>query len=139
MAQKITTTLIDDIDGSRAHERVTFALDGVVYMIDLNADHAERLRTLLSDYIAVARRTGGRPQGKPAGRPTREIDPKAVREWAKGEGIEISDYGRISADVIQEYLDSDARSKVASAVTSADARTTKRQPPKTAAGSARKR
>jgi hypothetical protein len=35
---------------------------------------------------------------------TKGIDPKAVREWAKGAGIEVGARGRIHTDIIARYL-----------------------------------
>jgi Lsr2 len=57
MAQKVSVLLVDDIDGSDAHETIKFGLDGTHYEIDLNSDHAQELRG-----AAVALRQGG-PQG----------------------------------------------------------------------------
>ena len=45
MAQKVQTLFIDDIDGSAAEGTVRFGLDGKEYEIDLNAEHAQQLRT----------------------------------------------------------------------------------------------
>ena len=39
MAQQVTTTLIDDIDGSEASETVLFGLDGTADEIDLTEAH----------------------------------------------------------------------------------------------------
>jgi hypothetical protein len=62
MAQKTIVQLIDDLDGTSndSIETVTFGLDGVVYEIDLSDDNAETLRDNLAEFIASARRTGGR-------------------------------------------------------------------------------
>ena len=45
MAQKVQTLFIDDIDGSAAEGTVRFGLDGTEYEIDLNAEHAQQLRS----------------------------------------------------------------------------------------------
>jgi hypothetical protein len=50
MAQRIQTLFIDDLDGSQAEGTVHFALDGAHYEIDLNAVHAEKLRTAMARY-----------------------------------------------------------------------------------------
>ncbi|MGH8880612.1 MAG: Lsr2 dimerization domain-containing protein, partial [Stackebrandtia sp.] len=42
MAQKVTVSLVDDLDGSEAGETVEFGLDGAFYEIDLSDDNAER-------------------------------------------------------------------------------------------------
>nr|WP_298181013.1 histone-like nucleoid-structuring protein Lsr2 [Saccharomonospora sp.] len=41
-----------------------FALDGVGYTIDLTAEHADDLRSILTRYIEHARRTGGRKRAR---------------------------------------------------------------------------
>ena len=45
VAQKVQTLFIDDIDGSAAEGTVRFELDGTEYEIDMNAEHAQQLRT----------------------------------------------------------------------------------------------
>lgn len=34
---------------------------------------------------------------------TVEYDPKAVREWARAEGLKVGDRGRISTEVVDAY------------------------------------
>jgi hypothetical protein len=36
MAQRTVVSLVDDLDGTEANETVEYALDGVIYEIDLN-------------------------------------------------------------------------------------------------------
>lgn len=60
MAQKVTTFLIDDIDGEPADETVTFGLDSSEFEIDLTKDHALELRDGLATYVKHGRRVGGR-------------------------------------------------------------------------------
>ena len=38
MAQKVEVTLIDDLDGGKADETISFSLDGAQYVIDLSLD-----------------------------------------------------------------------------------------------------
>ncbi|KOV78668.1 Lsr2 family protein [Nocardia sp. NRRL S-836] len=113
MAQKVTVTLVDDLDGSTAEETVEFGLDGVSYTIDLSSGNAGKLRDALSDFVAGARRAGGRKRtgpGRPAGpavkaRPAsadREQN-QAIREWARKQGMKVSDRGRIPAEVLDAY------------------------------------
>jgi hypothetical protein len=106
MAQKVQTLLIDDLDGSQAEGTVRFALDGAHYEIDLNAAHTEELRTALVRYTQVARKANGtsrrlaRSTGKAAanGHNTTEI-----REWAKANGLEVKERGRVPADVVAKF------------------------------------
>lgn len=106
MAQKIQTLFIDDIDGSEAEGTVRFALDGAEYEIDLNATHAEALRKSLSRYIEAARRSSGPPR-RPArsGRKAANsgLNTTEVREWAKSQGIEVKDRGRVPAELVVRF------------------------------------
>jgi len=58
MAQEVTVTLVDDLDGEEAAETIVFGLDGIDYEIDLGEDNAERLRDGLAEYVEAARRIG---------------------------------------------------------------------------------
>jgi hypothetical protein len=104
MAQRIQTLLIDDLDGGEAAATVRFGLDGTDYEIDLSAAHGDELRKSLERYLAHARRAGGAAKG--AGRSRRsgsEVDTARIREWAKGQGIEIKDRGRVPTGVVEQY------------------------------------
>lgn len=110
MARKVQTHLIDDLDGSAAAETITFALDNRSYEIDLNAEHALELRAALAPFIAVATRLARRPLVNPieprSDKPSRKIRKRVaqeVREWARSQGIEVGDKGRLSADLLARY------------------------------------
>jgi hypothetical protein len=104
MAQKIQTLFIDDLDGSEAEGTVRFGLDGTEYEIDLNAEHAQALRDALARYVQAARRAGGRRPGR-SGRRARAdgVDSTEVREWAKAQGIEVKDRGRVPAELVARF------------------------------------
>jgi len=105
MAHKIQTLFIDDIDGSEAEGTVRFALDGTDYEIDLNAAHAAALRTALETYVAHARKVGAaaRRPGRGAGRKASTVDNTAVRTWAREQGIDVKERGRVPANIVAEY------------------------------------
>jgi len=104
MAQKVNIVLVDDLDGSEAQETVTFGLDGTTYEIDLNEANAAALREAVSGYVGHARKvTGGARRGRKPSGAASSSHTKDVREWAKGQGMEVSERGRISADVQQAY------------------------------------
>lgn len=106
MAQKVSVLLIDDVDGSEASETVTFALDGVSYEIDLNEKNAGKLRNAFAEWVGHARRSGGRRTTRAAGRPRSRggsSDAAVIREWAVANGYQVSDRGRISAEVREAY------------------------------------
>jgi hypothetical protein len=108
MAQKVQTLLIDDIDGGEAEGTVRFGLDGTDYEIDLSTKHAETLRKALAPYLSAARRAPGSAARKPSrtGRRAATVggpDPTAVREWAKSQGIEVKDRGRVPAELVVKF------------------------------------
>jgi len=117
MARKVQVILSDDLDDSiAADETVTFALDGTTYEIDLSEKNAGELRDAFGKYVAAARKvssrgtrasgagrsraTGGAGGG--GGRMDRE-QAGAIREWARKNGHEVSDRGRIPASVVEAF------------------------------------
>jgi hypothetical protein len=103
MAQRVQVLLVDDIDGTRADETVTFAVDGVAYEIDLTSENAQRLRDALGQWIRGARKVSGRARRGTARRNDDGGQTAQIREWAKSNGYTVSDRGRISADVRAAY------------------------------------
>jgi hypothetical protein len=107
MARKVEVTLIDDLDGGDADETVSFGLDGTRYEIDLSAANAKKLRNSLAKFVDAARKDkGARQPGRavarkaaaPAGPNTSD-----VREWAKAQGFEVSERGRVANDLIVKF------------------------------------
>ena len=106
MAQKIQTLFIDDLDGSQAEGTVRFALDGAHYEIDLNAVHAEKLRTALARYTQAARKVTGstrRPARNTGKAAANGLSTTEIRDWAKANGVDIKERGRVPADVIAKF------------------------------------
>jgi hypothetical protein len=105
MAQKIQTLFIDDLDGGAAEGTVRFALDGSDYEIDLSGEHSDELRTALRKYVDHARKVGGtaRRPGTRGGRRPSTVDTVAVRAWARENGYDIKDRGRVPADLVARY------------------------------------
>ena len=106
MAQKIQTLFIDDLDGTEAEGTVRFGLDGAEYEIDLNAEHAEALRDALARYVSAARRASGAARRSARnGRRTSAagLNTTEVREWAKAQGIDVKDRGRVPAELVVKF------------------------------------
>ncbi|MFC5997432.1 Lsr2 family protein [Quadrisphaera sp. GCM10027208] len=108
MAQKVQVVLVDDLDGGEAEETVSFALDGVSYEIDLNTANAARLREELAPWVGHARRVGGRSSARRSRQSSsssggRSGETARIREWARSNGYQVSDRGRISAQVMEAY------------------------------------
>src|SRR5438270_13340428 len=103
MAKKVTVTLVDDFDGAgAADETVEFGLDGVTYEIDLSSKNAAKLRNDLKQWVAAARRVGGRRGGRSGsggGRgPTDAEQSAATRDWARRNGAAVPTRARLPAD-----------------------------------------
>ena len=105
MAQKVSVTLVDDLDGSEAVETVTFALDGRSYEVDLSEKNAAKLRKALAPFQEVGRKQGGAKRGskRPAVNGDRP-NPVEVRAWATAQGLEVAARGRVNADIVEKYL-----------------------------------
>jgi hypothetical protein len=116
MARKVQVILSDDLDEDLpADETVSFGLDGTNYEIDLAEKNAKELRDAFSRYISAARKVGRGNGGRQAsssssgstrprggGRMDRE-QAGAIREWARKNGHEVSDRGRIPGSVVEAY------------------------------------
>jgi len=103
MAQRVHIVLEDDIDGGDATETLLFGLDGISYEIDLSDKNATKLRDSMTKYIASARRTSGPRSRRAARRSAAGPTTAQVREWARGNGYDVSDRGRISAEIRAAY------------------------------------
>ncbi|NLT56280.1 MAG: Lsr2 family protein [Actinomycetales bacterium] len=109
MAQKVQVLLVDDVDGGEAEETVSFALDGASYEIDLSTGNAQALRDALAPWVGNARRVGskssgrGRSGGGRAARSGSRADLTLVRSWARENGYQVSDRGRVSGEVLAAY------------------------------------
>jgi hypothetical protein len=107
MAQKIQILLIDDIDGGEAEGTVRFGLDGAQYEIDLSAKNAGALRKALAQYVEAGRRASGSSQRRPTrngGRAsTSEHNTTEVREWARAQGFDVKDRGRVPAELVVKF------------------------------------
>jgi len=107
MAQKIQTLFIDDLDGGEAEGTVHFGLDGAEYEIDLSAAHSKALRKTAEKYIAAGRKVGGPSRRRASGGGRKNSSggpsPSEVREWAKAQGIEVRDRGRVPSELVVKF------------------------------------
>jgi hypothetical protein len=105
VAQKVSVTYACDYDGKdivRGQETTrTFGIDGRDFEIDLCRRHNERLSQVLGPYLEVSRRSS-RPPRRRRTMAHRQRSAE-IRAWAKQQGIEVSDRGRIPASVVEQY------------------------------------
>lgn len=108
--KKVTVQLVDDLDGSviedGAGRTVSLSLDGQAIEVDLSSANEAQLRAMLEPYLSAGRKVsaarGGRAS-RQAGAPNRDPELQAIREWARANGILVSDRGRIAATVREAY------------------------------------
>ena len=103
MASKTIVEVIDDLDGSKAEETVRFSIDGTEYEIDLSGAHSKKLRDALQPFVKAGRRVGGKRSGRRSNAATYGKQSKAIRDWARQHGMQVSDRGRVSAEVQKAY------------------------------------
>lgn len=119
MAQKVEVLLTCDLhdDETEAAETVSFGFDGSSYAFELCQEHLDDFSEVMQGYIGAARRaeTAGRRRsgrqpapsaaGSGAPRPVRanKEDLQTIREWARSNGYQVSDRGRISGAVRKAF------------------------------------
>jgi hypothetical protein len=107
VAQKISVTFACDYDSKEIpegeHLTRAFSLDGRDYEIDLCERHSQKFDEVVGRFAQRARKLSGRvgrPKRRTAAHRQRSAD---IRAWAKSSGMEVSDRGRIPANVIAKY------------------------------------
>lgn len=108
MARQIVETFIDDIDGEPAVGTVPFSYKGKSYEIDLSAAHSKAFDESMAEWIEHARtvqpevsRKGRR--GSADGRKLSREKSTEIRQWAKTQGLPVSERGRIASTVVEKY------------------------------------
>ena len=118
------TQLVDDIDGSAIDEEqegagtLVFAVADEFYSIDLNAknraafdkavqkfvDSAVSIDNPYAAAVAVRPGRGGRSPRMQSVSPAANRERlQMIREWARGQGYEVSDRGRIAGEIQDAY------------------------------------
>ena len=107
MAQKTFVQLVDDLDGMPIADgegrTVAFALNGTSYEIDLSDAHAEELTDALAPYVSAGRKTGRKTSSGSAGPKSNPAELQKIREWARSNGHDVSDRGRVSGTIRDAY------------------------------------
>jgi hypothetical protein len=102
MAQTVIKT--DDIDGTANAETIEFGIEGVTYAIDLAESNAAALVDALAPFVAAGHKVSGRAKAKSNGsNGASHPDLPTVRSWAKAQGYEVSERGRIAKEVLEAF------------------------------------
>ena len=107
MAQ--TVILTDDLNGATPAETYYFIVGDKEYAVDLGKDNAKDFQSILAQfeekmapYIRAGRSIGkANPRRSAPNKPSR--DAATIRIWANENGYEVSDRGRIPAEIIEAY------------------------------------
>jgi len=110
MAQRVQVLLVCDLHDGEAEgsETITFSLDGSSYEIDVCEQHAAQLRDGFAPFIGAARRAGrgsapGPRRGKGTGRNRTDDRVGQIRAWARANGHQVSERGRLSRTLVEAY------------------------------------
>lgn len=111
MARKVNIILTDDLDENVTADRtISFALEGVQYEIDLSDKNAAAFEKAVAKFRDAARKVGKTARvrdissARGAARTSNDRErTRQIREWAKANGIDVSERGRISGEVVEKY------------------------------------
>jgi hypothetical protein len=106
VAQRVNVVLTDDIEGTTIQpgkgETISFALDGLSFEIDLTNRNAAGLRKALAPYVDAGRVMKGK-RGRVAKRTRVGADPRTIKEWARANGYEVKDRGRLPQQIVDAF------------------------------------
>jgi hypothetical protein len=105
MARRTIEIVHDDLDGTEGATPVKFGLDGKSYEIDLSDKNGKALRKARAKFVEAATpvKAADAPGRRKYGSGPVRRDTKHIREWLRGQGVEISDRGRIPTDLMDRY------------------------------------
>lgn len=99
------TIYISDISGSPDAQRVTLGYGGEWHEIDLSPQELEELDAALDAYLKAGRRIGRTlDAGKRRVVPETTVEEREkIREWAREEGFQFAERGRIPKRILAAY------------------------------------
>lgn len=111
MAKREVFEVTDDLDGEvlEEYDTITYTIDGRTYEIDLSVANAEAMRAVFQEYVDHSRPVTNRGKvtrrvvvpSATAGRSREEN--QAIRDWARKNGYEMSDRGRIQPEIVAAF------------------------------------
>lgn len=111
MAQKTVVIYTDDLTGEKTDDIQTHSLvlDGVPYEFDLTPDSYDKLLEAVAPFTRVGRKpkTGRAAAGRKSAKANQGADGAStheIREWAKSQGYEVNERGRVPARVREAFI-----------------------------------
>ncbi|WP_427007210.1 histone-like nucleoid-structuring protein Lsr2 [Pseudarthrobacter sp. H2] len=111
MAKKTFTRIVDDLTNEMLEEgqgeTIEFAFEGSSYSIDLSSKNADDFREAISKYTDVATKNVARlpraASSSISAPKSNKEELQKIREWAKANGHNISERGRVAQSVQDAY------------------------------------
>jgi hypothetical protein len=108
MAQKVQTLLTCDVHGDDTvgDGTIAFSLGGSAYEVDVCDDHAAEITDAFAPFIEAAHKpvaNGSRPRRRRVAATANDSKAPIIRTWAKSQGLEVSERGRIARSVVDQY------------------------------------
>lgn len=100
----IRSIVESDLSGKPDAATATFGLGDTWYEIDLTPEERKKLEEALKPYLKVGRKAGkAAPIKKRVVPETTPEEREKIREWAKEEGYDFAERGRIPKTVMKAY------------------------------------
>ena len=103
MATITETVTLDDLDGTPGATTLVFGLDGATYEVDLSETNMNAIRPVLDNLVAKGRRVDGKSKTRKTSGSKTTSNASKVREWARANGHEVGERGRIPSEVREAY------------------------------------
>jgi hypothetical protein len=106
MATQTIVQISDDLDSTPNAEAVIFGFGADTWTIDLSKKNRAALEKALKPYMEAGRKVQGhvlRRQARPTSRAGRAAELAKIRAWARRNGYELSDRGRIAGPIVEAY------------------------------------
>ncbi|AXK45959.1 histone-like nucleoid-structuring protein Lsr2 [Brachybacterium saurashtrense] len=96
------TVLVSDLSGEPDAETVTIGWKSAWYETELTASERAELDEMLAPYIAAGRKAQSKPSNRFVPDTTVE-EREEIRAWARENGYELADYGKIPNSIYRAY------------------------------------
>ncbi|WP_030568505.1 histone-like nucleoid-structuring protein Lsr2 [Streptomyces aureocirculatus] len=99
----IRSIIESDLSGKPDATTATFGLGDTWYEVDLTAEEQKKLEDALKPYLKVGRKAEKTASKKQVVPDTTAEERDRIREWARKEGYEFAERGRIPKKVMKAY------------------------------------
>ncbi|MFD2024113.1 histone-like nucleoid-structuring protein Lsr2 [Promicromonospora aerolata] len=106
----IKTIVESDISGQSDAATVTFGLGNTWFEVDLTEDEQKELEQALAPFVKAGRKAGQSTKKKRATPETTVEERAKIRAWAREQGHEVTEFGRIPRKIIDAYREAHKKS-----------------------------